>query len=57
MCGICGSVTTQFQADLQSVRSMNAAVVHRGPNGAGEYAGAHLARTRVIPILREKIVL
>ena len=43
MCGICGIVTTQPLADLQSVRRMNAALIHRGPDGAGEYTSAHLA--------------
>lgn len=43
MCGICGHITRQPEADMFLTQRMNSALVHRGPDGEGEYASAHLA--------------
>ncbi len=45
MCGIAGMVSHHrlTEANRVSVGSMNAALVHRGPDGAGEYNGDHVA--------------
>jgi asparagine synthase (glutamine-hydrolysing) len=44
MCGICGLVKRRRVADgdAESLRAMNRAMVHRGPDGEGEYAGDHV---------------
>ncbi|HEX8734979.1 MAG TPA: asparagine synthase (glutamine-hydrolyzing) [Pyrinomonadaceae bacterium] len=45
MCGISGIVTREkLSADLTAaVSRMNAAQIHRGPDGAGEFSAAHVA--------------
>jgi len=43
MCGICGIVSSQPEADMRITRRMNSALAHRGPDGEGEYTSAHLA--------------
>jgi len=45
MCGICGIVTKYaFKTeDFEQVMRMNAALAHRGPDGAGEYRDNHIA--------------
>lgn len=44
MCGICGMIKGEplDEADRQTVRRMNAALTHRGPDAAGEYVGEHV---------------
>lgn len=44
MCGICGLIRRQRLADsdIESLRAVNRALVHRGPDGEGEYAGDHV---------------
>lgn len=44
MCGICGIVSRRSVSDREtnSVREMNKALVHRGPDGHGEYSAENL---------------
>ncbi|MBL7077902.1 MAG: asparagine synthase (glutamine-hydrolyzing) [Kiritimatiellae bacterium] len=44
MCGICGVIKKQpcSEGDMAAVRAANAAMVHRGPDGEGEYGADHL---------------
>jgi asparagine synthase (glutamine-hydrolysing) len=43
MCGICGIVSSQPEADKRITRRMNSALAHRGPDGEGEFSAPHLA--------------
>ena len=54
MCGIAGIVGTQARDRAASMRSMREAIVHRGPDSAGEYLEPHAAlgvrRLRIIDL-------
>ncbi len=41
MCGICGIISRLplLPREMEAVRAANAAMIHRGPDGAGEYLG------------------
>ena len=45
MCGIAGIISQQpiTPAELAALRTMNRCLVHRGPDGAGEYFDSHVA--------------
>lgn len=44
MCGICGIFKNSIsQQDVLSLRAMNVAIAHRGPDDSGEYIGADIA--------------
>ena len=43
MCGICGRVSRIPRIDPAPVARMQGAMVHRGPDGAGEFHDAHVA--------------
>lgn len=43
MCGICGIVTDRPNSDAEPARRMNQALIHRGPDGEGEYNSAHIS--------------
>jgi asparagine synthase (glutamine-hydrolysing) len=54
MCGIAGIVGTEARNRSASMRSMREAIVHRGPDSAGEYSDPHAAlgvrRLRIIDL-------
>ncbi|MHB8469000.1 MAG: asparagine synthase (glutamine-hydrolyzing) [Gaiellaceae bacterium] len=43
MCGICGIASPIGTPDVERVAAMGAALAHRGPDSAGEYAGGPVA--------------
>ncbi len=43
MCGICGVVALGRPAEVETVERMSATLAHRGPDGAGSYAGSGCA--------------
>lgn len=43
MCGICGMVSSDPVVDEEAVVRMQNAMVHRGPDGGGEYFDSHVA--------------
>jgi asparagine synthase (glutamine-hydrolysing) len=43
MCGICGIASRTGAADLDRLAAMSAALVHRGPDSAGEHVEANIA--------------
>lgn len=42
MCGICGVISKEAHLDANTVSRMNLRLMHRGPDGEGEYTDPHL---------------
>ena len=55
MCGICGQIRRSGLADRHKVASMQAAMAHRGPDGAGDFfdgeVGLAMRRLSIIDLI------